>query len=209
MRRWLSVALLAIVFAFTSAVPSDAAAICRRATWDLAKDFRTPPSQANPSTDRFGNKAVWSYRAGPENAPADYRLLGDFSSAKFHVNGLQTWWGEYESTDEADRLPSVGLNTTARAVDVFDIHWPAGHILVHPLTDEAVVVAWRSPITGNITVRGKAWLAQHPNCGDGVRWSVRDGAAVLRTGLDNRNRASTLEGSEAARQKGGQRLRRC
>jgi hypothetical protein len=107
------------------------------------------------------------------------------------VKGLQAWWGEYESVDEADRLPSVGLNARKRAVDVLGVHWPAGHVLVHPL-DEAVVIAWRSPMTGNITARGRAWLAS-PDCGNGVRWSLRDGAAVVRSG--------EINGSDRARWK--------
>ena len=107
--------------------------------------------------------------------------------------GLQAWWGEYESIDEADRLPSVGLNATGHAVDILGLHWPAGHVLVHPL-EEAVVIAWRSPITGNITVRGRAWLAAvEPDCGNGVRWSVRDGGTVVRSG--------EISGSDRARWK--------
>ena len=66
MRRWLSVWLLAMVFAFTSALPSDAAEICRRPRWNVAKDFRTAPSQANPSADRFGHKRSLVLPGRPE-----------------------------------------------------------------------------------------------------------------------------------------------
>ncbi len=182
MRRWPSVSVAAIGLVLIVMSPSGAVSTAAGTTWDLANDFRTAPSQANPSPDRCGNKGVWSYLAGPSNDPAGYRHLSDFTTRKFHVEGLETWSGEHQSIDEADTLPAVGLNATTNAVDLHNIHWPAGDVLVHPLSSHAVVVAWRSPMTGNVTISGQAWLAQHPNCGNGVDWSLRFGAAVLRSG---------------------------
>ena len=182
MRRWRSAFVAAIGIVLTTMSPSGAVPIPASMTWDLAKDFRTAPSQANPSPDRCGNKGVWSYLAGPSNDPDAYRQLPDFATGKFHVQSLETWSGEHQSSDEADTLPAVGLNVTPDAVDIYNIHWPAGDVLVHPLPSDAAVVAWRSPITGTVTIFGQAWLAQHPDCGNGVEWSLRDGATVLRSG---------------------------
>jgi hypothetical protein len=154
--------------------------------WDLAEDFRRAPDQSNPSPDGFGDDNVWSYRFGYRGS--SYQLLRDFSTRYFHTKGLQVWWGDVV-IDPRIHLPEVGVNATGHDV-VYDgphsggrpIYWPLGEVLVHPLPDQAVVIGWRSPISGDVTMSGDLWLAQHPNCGNGIDWVLQIGDRVLRSG---------------------------
>jgi len=178
--RWVAVMVALVLIA--SLVPGQAEARTKGKNWDLAKDFQTAPSQSNPSSDRYGNQRVWSYLAGTANDRRSYRLLPDFTTEKLHVSGLQSWWGSYQSIDEADRLPAVGINKTGQTVHPYGLDWPSNQVLVHPLgEDGAVVMAWRSPFTGRVRITGRAELSA-PTCGNGVRWSVRDGSRVVRKG---------------------------
>ncbi|HEV2371494.1 MAG TPA: hypothetical protein VGS19_04920 [Streptosporangiaceae bacterium] len=163
-----------------------------RPRWDVAADFRIAPDQANPSPDRMGHPAVWSYlfsSTGQRN-PADYKLLPGFDTDKFQIHGLESWWGTNISNVD-DLLPSVGINATGHEVSPFNVYWPAGTVLVHPWSGQPVVIGWRSPVPGNIFVTGAVALAQHPNCGTGIAWSLDLGARSLRHGaIQHRQRAT-------------------
>lgn len=172
--------VVAVVAAAVAGASTGEAGPVRAGTsWDVARDFRTAPNQANPSPDRLGNAAVWWYMSG--RSVSTFEVLPDFSTRKFDIVGLQAWWGTAVFEDQ-NRLPTVGINATGEDVDVLNIHWPSGDVLVHPLPDEAVAVAWRSPIAGNVRITGSLALPQNPNCGNGVVWSVRDVDTVLRRG---------------------------
>ena len=66
-----------------------------RPRWDVARDFRIAPNQANPSPDQMGNPAVWDYLYDPtgQTKPAAYKLLPGFDTRKFGLRGLESWWG--------------------------------------------------------------------------------------------------------------------
>ncbi len=44
-------------------------------------------------------------------------------------------------------------------------------VVVHPSPTLAAVVGWRSPISGPVKIEGKVTHA-HPECGNGVTWSL-------------------------------------
>jgi len=177
--------LIAILLVTVAVVPTPAAALPAGTTWDLARDFRTFPNQANPSPDSLGNESVWSYLQGnPQSASS--APLPDFTSDKFHISGLESWWGTTVSIDEADRLPAVGINASGKTAHYDDITWPVGAVLMHPLTDTPVAVGWTTPITGNVITSGTAKLAQQPNCGNGVGLSMwHDQQMIFRTVLSD------------------------
>ena len=66
-----------------------------RPRWDVARDFRIAPNQADPSPDQMGNPAVWDYLYDPtgQTKPAAYKLLPGFDTRKFGLRGLESWWG--------------------------------------------------------------------------------------------------------------------
>ena len=150
-RLAVSAILLAVL---ALATPSSALAATQ--TWDLAGDFARFPRQANPSPDRYGNPGVWHYlrSAAFGRDSATYRPLGD-----------------YGDKENACATPACGSRDTAsgwltangpyktpfvlrRATD--------GQIVVHPdragdwsaSGDADVVVGWRSPISGTVSIAG-------------------------------------------------------
>ena len=153
----------------------------------MARDFRIAPNQVNPSPDRWGNTAVWSYLYSPtgEENPAGYKLLSNFDTDKFDVRGLESWWGTNVSSNDDDLLPAVGINATGHEVSPPtdpSVHWPVGDVLVHPWQGQPVVIGWRSPVHGSILATGNVSLAQQPNCGDGIDWAFDLGTRVLAHG---------------------------
>lgn len=169
---------------FLAAVVGTIGGLCTPAspTWRVDNDFRIAPRHANPAPDRSGNPAVWHYLAGPVGGdPTTFKPLAHFTSRKWGIRGLESWTGTV--TSGQDNLPAVGVN--ARDRDVYippGVGWPAGALLVHPSATEAVVVGWRNPVAGRFRVHTDVTLAQAPNCGNGIAWSLRQGSERLAEG---------------------------
>jgi hypothetical protein len=182
---WFAVLPVVALLAVFTAQPADGNGHGGQ-RWDVARDFRIAPNQVNPSPDRWGNTAAWSYLYSPtgEQDPAAYKLLPNFGTDKFDVQGLESWWGTNVSNNDDD-LPAVGINATGHEVSTPaapSVHWPAGEVLVHPWRGQPVVIGWRSPVVGSVFVTGQVSLAQQPNCGDGIDWAFDRGANVLAHG---------------------------
>jgi len=75
---------------------------------------------------------------------------------------------------------SVIANPSTETVRVPGTMGPKS-LAVHPTPTRRVVLAWKSPISGVVTVRGTVQHA-HPACGNGVTWGVeaRRGGSVVR-----------------------------
>lgn len=143
------------------------------AQFDVAADWRLAPNQANPSPVRGVAVAEWAYMYSTTE-PADranYQLLPDFSTHKFNIAGLQSWWAPNVSNPDDD-LPTVGINASGNDLTYGTLVWPAGAVLVHPWTNEPVIVAFQSPSDGMYAITGGLSMAQHPNCGNGIGWSL-------------------------------------
>ena len=54
--------------------------------------------------------------------------------------------------------------------------------LVHPGQDTPVIVRWKSPVTGIVNIAGTI-SSIDPTCGDGVGWSIENGADIIRSGI--------------------------
>jgi hypothetical protein len=132
--------------------------------FDAKDDFRTFPNQANPS-------GPWSYRQRKSNGHQP--LLAEFWTDQYLIHGLETWHGTVVSRP-GDAQPNVGVNTSGS--DQFingTSFWPAGALLVHPITTGAVIILWRSPKEGKVDVRASL-IDRDATCGaDGFRWSIR------------------------------------
>ena len=150
-------------------------------TWKLASDFRTAPDQANPNPDSDG-LGVWAFEHGSAlHDPTSYTPLDDFIPNAFGIDGLEQWQGSFESSSPLDRLPAVGINATGSDQHPLNIDWPANTIRVHPLAGEAVIVRWRSPLTGHVRVDAQ-FSDLDSSCGDGIGWYIDNGTTTQASG---------------------------
>jgi mono/diheme cytochrome c family protein len=78
--------------------------------------------------------------------------------------GVHGWRGDVDN-------PSMVVNTTDHEVSISTFHLPPKSISVHPGPKSGVVIGWRSPINGTVSVRGSV-IDADPTCGDGVAWAV-------------------------------------
>ena len=117
-------------------------------------------------------------------APPKLALFGSRQTALSgyaFVNG----WG-------SPALPSLVSNSSDQAVRVPGNLKPHG-VCVHPTPTLSACAGWQSPITGSVRISGKVTHA-HPECGNGVTWSVEH-----RRGANRRRLASGVaQGSTAA-----------
>jgi hypothetical protein len=153
--------------------------------WSLARDFRVAPHQANPSPDRYGNPAVWSYQesAGDAHDPATYSPLSAFEPAEVNVPGLEAWAGP-DCAELNNCFPRVGINATGvdQSLNGGTILWPAGAALLHPDVTHMAVVGWTSPVRGHVKMSGTFQLIGNPTCGNGIQWSIDSGSTILAEG---------------------------
>jgi hypothetical protein len=151
------------------------------AVWDLASDFQIDTKASNPNPGALGDR-IWYFMESASLArdPSTYRLLGEFITDRFGVQGLESWQGTVGS-DAKNKLPSVSKNTTNEQKFFEGITWPARSVLVHPLFSRLVVVGWRSPKTGFVEIAGSV-TDRDSSCGDGFGWEVSHGTETLASG---------------------------
>lgn len=81
---------------------------------------------------------------------------------------------------KGDNALSVLANSSDATVRIPGI-MRAHSVAAHPSPDRAAVIAWQSPVSGALVVRG-AVTDGHPECGNGIEWSleVRRGTTTQR-----------------------------
>jgi hypothetical protein len=138
-------------------------------SWNAGTEFEKSPNNANPSRDRYGNTTwFYLYSGTPKHDPADYHLLPFYTV--FDV-GTEQW----HSIAETYGLSGVWVGGA----------W--GHIAMRPgtpATDQNAILGWRSPLSGTVTLDAtiqafETWCTIPAN---GLRWSIDQGAATLRSG---------------------------
>lgn len=85
-------------------------------------------------------------------------------------------WGKGEA-------PSLVANSSDQHVRIPGNMKPHG-VCVHPTPDLAVAAGWQSPLAGNFRVSGQVTHA-HPECGNGVSWSLELRRGTTRQRLSN------------------------
>ncbi len=89
------------------------------------------------------------------------------------------------STGDLPNLMANSSNETVRVPGVLKAHG----ICVHPTPDRAVCVSWKSPINGKVDITGAVKHA-HPECGNGVTWSLE----IIRGGSRQRLAGGVAQG---------------
>ncbi len=125
--------------------------------FNAREDFRLSPNEANPS-------GAWSYRQTYSDGTR--RLLTHFDSSFADVEGFEAW-----SDDNAylswPWTPAVSYNNTGGDFS----YVPADRLFVHPSNEHAIVIGWKSPGAGYISVRLRLTDLDNGG-GDGVGWSI-------------------------------------
>lgn len=128
--------------------------------WSGVLQFREAPNQQNPAGDGYGHGDVFSYlrSGGPVHDPTAYLLLGDFASGE-----IDRWY------DASVPGLYVGLDPGASSL----VLRPSGG----GDDSQAAILAWRSPVDASVTVTGS--IEVDAACGDGVLFSIDEGAATV------------------------------
>lgn len=148
-------------------------------SWNLATDFRILPNQENPNRDSCNNLGVWGFMGSGSltRDPANYYLYSIFGNGG--IPGLNIWSGNY--LDSNGRFPHIGFNASGATFIQGAITWPANTVDVHPAPSQLVIMAWRSPVTGYVSVTGGV-SDNNPACGDGVLWYIDKNSTTVASG---------------------------
>jgi hypothetical protein len=177
-----------------SALAAPQAASAAGHTWDVEQDFAAHPS-VNPVPDSYGHARVWSWLQGNAKKPSTDKLLGTMESpSQWLACGLpsiQSW-----SLSTANPLPLVGLNSgaaVAKGEDQCDAtrQLPAHSVFAHPAPSTEVILAWTAPISATVTISGSLVDADAGG-GNGISWSVSEGAVSLASGKFVNGKSSTI-----------------
>jgi len=150
---------------FTSTTPGNGGVVLddivvtptARLVFNARKDFELSPSQANPS-------GAWSYRE--THSDGTRRLLTHFDTSLSGTEGMEAW------TDNNAYLswpwvPAVWYNNSGHDVS----YMPADGLFVHPSVDHAIVISWKSPGPGWISI-DLTLTDRDAGGGNGVGWTI-------------------------------------
>jgi hypothetical protein len=101
------------------------------------------------------------------------RLMSQSVQKVANIPGLIAWRGGSDT-------PSLVINTNSTPANFITITMPPQSVAMHPSPKAGVAVAWKSPISGRIEIRGKVADADD-KCGNGIEWVInrRLGAAKI------------------------------
>jgi hypothetical protein len=101
------------------------------------------------------------------------RLMSQSVQSVANIPGLIAWRG---ATD----TPSLVINTNTTPANFITITMPPQSVAMHPSPKAGVAVAWKSPISGQIHIRGRVADADD-KCGNGIEWVINRRAGTART----------------------------
>jgi hypothetical protein len=152
------------------------------AAWDYAHQ---PADQAPLSVEDFASKRhLQAFALSQWQTYLSHSPLGDFRRLHMPIRdydgepGVQVWGAHAER-------PWWGVNPTAREVPIETWLLPAGSVSVNPGV-EGGAVAWKSPFTGRVRLRGRLVDAD-PHDGAGVSWAIDQASAGRRWELSSGN----------------------
>ncbi len=152
--------------------------LARRATLvSRAADYLTA-ADAHERSAAFTAPAELASRRGldPQLLTAWLDLLGIGSGSDIAAESLLS--GRLERTSDFDFIQgwtgadalSVLANSSATEVRIPGVMKPHS-VAVHPAPTRSAIIAWRSPVTGKLTIAGQVTHA-HPECGNGIQWTL-------------------------------------
>ena len=97
--------------------------------------------------------------------------------------------------------PSLTINTAAQEAIVTTVTFPPRSVVLHPGPASPVTAVWRSEEGGPVRVSVRVTDAD-PHCGDGIEWSLRNGAKTLGSGLLDKGKSAEFSYENADVAKG-------
>src|SRR6266581_330426 len=153
--------------------------------FDAAADF---------SSTTNSSSSTWSYRyQNGSTRDGNYPLIPAYGP-----DAVDTWIPSDPGSWRVDRyLPAIGVNRTGGDVTIDDrtigtlVIWQRGTMLVHPGSDQLVVLSWLSPSAATVTISFSFANVHVAVCepGDGIEWFVdqnSDAATTLSSGSVDR-----------------------
>jgi len=127
--------------------------------WNLNTDYLNSPNQKNPNPDSCGNQDVWHFMQGTtsNHDPKTYSLMSKFTTAAntqpFYDPYFFHWAGEESASSGGfpffGRSSGVNRNFSCSAR-----YMPANTIVGHPASTRPLIIGWKSPVTGTVSVTG-------------------------------------------------------
>ena len=108
-----------------------------------------------------------------------YLGFGDIALLSRPVSNVQGKEGLHAWIPPGKDNPSVTVNSTDHQIDFLTIKLPAKTVAVHPSPSDAVVIGWKAPSAGKISIRGKVTDVDK-ECGNGIEWRLQARGAARR-----------------------------
>lgn len=149
--------------------------------WNLTSDFLADPGH-NPPRDHFGRDGVWSFMQSDSLAvDGHYSLLSNQVRNFEGSTNTEGWTGS-----EPNGCGSFSLNLPLAAVNSAAVSttgcssWtiPPYTVDLHPGASHMAIVAWKSPITGVVTLNGGV-ASIDPFGGGGIVYYIATSSGVL------------------------------
>jgi hypothetical protein len=152
-------------------------------SWNLSRDVGATGNQISFNQ---GAEGVWYFMRGhtTDHNPQLYRFIRRFNAPAVLATGNPAPAG-FSQWEEPGGPPGILFNFTDGPVrpEGFDV--PPRTVDMHPGPDMLVIVAWKSPVNGNVRIRG-SFSDLDANCGNGILWSIdRDEETLLSHDLAN------------------------
>lgn len=149
----------------------------KASVWNLAKDVG---ASSNQISFNQGSNEVWYFMESHtiSHNPSTYQFIPEYYAPARLAGG-----GDAPDGFSCWQEPSIiaqdvcfNFNSTPVTLEGFDV--PPGSVDMHPGVDRFSIVAWKSPITGEVKISG-LFADLNANCGNGVIASIDKGAATL------------------------------
>ena len=147
-----------------------------QSTWKLSRDVLLT---SNEISFNQGSNGAWYFMqsSSSKHDPKTYKFLSEYSAPcnsnpiEVLIPGVDCWLNS-KVDPVGNNAPLVGVNFTYHTQFSNNVGIPPRSVWMHPgYFGELAIVAWKSPITGTVTISG-FFSDIDPNCGDGIIWSV-------------------------------------
>jgi hypothetical protein len=153
--------------------------------WKLPSDVL---GTSNQISFNQGANGVWYFMesSGLEHDPVTYRFLPNYTApCSYGSLGVQSGiacWGDASDDFHISNFeqPKVLINASGQNQSFLTVNMPANTLAQSPGPSQLSIVAWQSPVNGNVNVVGTYTHLESQTTG--VIWSVDQGSTTLKSG---------------------------